>query len=79
MEGDKLQNGGCLVVGKGDGSNQLLYFIQKTPSDRVSIIEVLKVLGIDSDVPTTKAIVEPVANEPLYKKYHNTYLLPTKK
>ena len=51
MEGDKLQNGGCLVVGKGDGS----------------------------EVPTTKAIVEPVVNEPLYKKYHNTFLQPTKK
>ena len=79
MDGDKLQNGGCLVVEKGEESNHLLYFIQKTPHHRVSSVEVLKALGIDGEVPTTEALVEPVVNEPLYKKYHETYLLHDQK
>ena len=47
MEGDKFQNGGCLIVEKGGGRNPLLNFIQNSPADRVSNVEILKVLEID--------------------------------
>ena len=57
MEGDIFQNGGCLIVEKGGGSNPLLHYIQKSPADRVSNVELLKVLDIDGEVPEIKPMV----------------------
>ena len=59
-EGDMLQNGGCLVVEKGGGNSPLLHFVQNGPADRVSTNEILEVLGIDGDVPSTRPISELV-------------------
>ena len=58
--GDMFQNGGCLVVEKGGGNSPLLHFVQKGPADRVSTVEILEILGIDGDIPSTRPISDLV-------------------
>ena len=69
--GDMFQNGGCLVVEKGGGNSPLLHFVQNGPAERVSNVEVLKVLGIDGEVPPTAPIVEVV--EPHFNENQVTW------
>ena len=66
-DGDLFQNGGCLIVDKGGGNEPLLHFIQKSPADRVSNTDILKILGIDSAVPETKPFIEFVSVEKEWK------------
>ena len=66
--GDMYQNGGCLVVEKGGGNNPLLHFVQKGPADRVSTVEILKILGIGGDVALTRPISDANADDNLPTK-----------
>ena len=38
----------------------LLHFVQKGPADRVSTVEILEILGIDGDIPSTRPISDLV-------------------
>ena len=51
-DGDLFQNGGCLIVDKGGENDPLLHFIQKSPADRVSNKDILKILGIEKKLDT---------------------------
>ena len=42
MDGDKWQNGGCLVVENGGGDKPLLHYIQQGAPDHVANTDVLK-------------------------------------
>lgn len=45
MDGDKYQNGGCLVVEKGGGDKPMLHYVQQGAPDHVANNDVLKVNG----------------------------------
>ena len=56
MDGDKYQNGGCLVVEKGGGDTPLLHYIQQGAPDHVENSDVLKSLGIDAKAPAATPV-----------------------
>merc|ERR1719412_931019 len=51
MDGDKWQNGGCLVVEKGGGDKPLLHYVQNSAPDHVSNVDVLNSLEIKEEPP----------------------------
>ena len=56
LDGDKYQNGGCLVLEKGGGDAPLLHFIQQAAPDHVENAEVLKSLGIEGEAPAATPV-----------------------
>lgn len=58
MDGDKWQNGGCLVVEKGGGEKPLLHYIQQAAPDHVPNADVLKSLGIKGEAPSATPPVQ---------------------
>lgn len=51
LDGEKYQNGGCLVIEKGGGDKPLLHYIQQGAPDHVPNADVLKALGINAEAP----------------------------
>ena len=56
LDGDKYQNGGCLVVEKGGGEEPLLHYIQQGAPDHVNNVDVLKALGITAEAPAATPV-----------------------
>ena len=56
MDGDKWQNGGCLVVEKGGGDKPLLHYVQKSAPDHVSNVDVLNSLEIKEEPPAATPV-----------------------
>ena len=56
LDGDKYQNGGCLVVEKGGGEMPLLHYIQQGAPDHVDNPDVLKALGIEGEAPVATPV-----------------------
>jgi len=56
VDGDKYQNGGCLVVEKGGGDKPLLHYIQEAAPDHVANSDVLKALGIEGEAPAATPV-----------------------
>lgn len=52
LKGDGLQNGGALIVEKG--GKVLRHFVQVGPAENLSNVEILKVLGLESEIPKLK-------------------------